>query len=280
MKTRLLALALLTASCASPVVADVATTTVPTTLPAPPPAIAALQPIPEPAAMELPTVVGPGPTVATVRGRLAIYPDPWSSEPGEYLPEKTILGTQTVLRVIDVPSDGWVQVSLPGRPNGRTGWIRVADVDLSTASSSIRVDLESRRMDVFRDGKLLITTPVAVGSATSPTPAGTFFVTDAIDLSAHPGAWGPFAFGLSARSDVITEFNGGDGIIGIHGTNRPSSIGEARSLGCIRVPNDVIAEMARVIELGTVVEIGSWPQEAATATPIEPSPAMTSGLAR
>ena len=69
------------------------------------------------------------------------------------------------------------------------------------------------------------------------------------------GPWGPWAFGLSAYSDVVTEFNGGNGIIGIHGTNRPGSIGYAQSLGCVRVPNDVALELGELISAGVPVEI-------------------------
>jgi lipoprotein-anchoring transpeptidase ErfK/SrfK len=80
-------------------------------------------------------------------------------------------------------------------------------------------------------------------------------VTDNVTL-ANPGSpWGPHALGLSARSDTITEFNGGDGIVGIHGTNRPDSIGEAASLGCVRVPNEVIVQLHQLVQIGTPVEI-------------------------
>lgn len=209
------------------------------------------------ATLPTPGTRGPEPTVATTTGELAVYSFPNAPAPVEHLPATTILGTPTVVRVIQSPDDGWVLVSLPGRPNGRTGWIRAQDVEMSTVTTSILIDLSSRHMEVWRDGVLTVSTPVAIGSATSPTPTGVFFVTDAIDMTANPGAWGPYAFGLSARSDVITEFNGGDGIIGIHGTNRPSSIGEARSLGCIRVPNEIVLEMAGYVELGALVEIRS-----------------------
>ncbi len=258
MKAVFFAFALLVASCAAP-----APTTAPATAPEPPPAAPmapsttlAAAPIQASAATTPPVPdTTPQPTVATARGELAVYPDPWATAPSEHLPAWTILGTPTVVRIIDAPQGGWAQVSLPGRPNGRVGWIKLDEVDLSVVTTTIHISLSERNMEVWKDGSLLVSTPVAVGTATSPTPTGVFFVTDAIDMTGSPGPWGPFAFGLSARSDVITEFNGGDGIIGIHGTNRPSSIGEARSLGCVRVPNEVILELAKVIELGTTVEI-------------------------
>ncbi len=101
----------------------------------------------------------------------------------------------------------------------------------------------------------MLETEVAVGSPQNPTPTGNYFVTDIVELADPTGPWGPFALGLSAFSDTITEFNGGDGIIGIHGTNRPASIGQPVSLGCVRVPNEVAARLADLVELGTPVEI-------------------------
>ena len=250
------AFALFLASCAGPAqLAETSPPSVPTTTTITT-TVTTQTEVPPPLSTD-PTTPLPHPTVATARSELAVYADPWSKVPSEVLPAATILGTPTVVRIIDPPSGGWAQVSLPGRPNGRTGWIRLGDVDLTVVSTTIRVDLSARQLEVWENGTLLVSTPVAVGSATSPTPTGVFFVTDAIDMTANPGAWGPFAFGLSARSDVITEFNGGDGIIGIHGTNRPSSIGEARSLGCVRLPNEMILELAKVIELGTTVEISA-----------------------
>jgi lipoprotein-anchoring transpeptidase ErfK/SrfK len=100
-------------------------------------------------------------------------------------------------------------------------------------------------------------TTVAVGSSHDPTPTGSFFITDTVTLADPNSPWGPHAFGLSARSETISEYNGGDGIIGIHGTDQPGSIGNAASLGCVRVPNDVITELHDVIPIGTPVEINA-----------------------
>ena len=103
----------------------------------------------------------------------------------------------------------------------------------------------------------MLTTEIGVGSSQNPTPTGRFFVTDTVTMADPNSAWGPHALGLSARSDTITEYNGGDGIIGIHGTNSPWSIGRASSLGCIRVPNDVITRLHEMVRLGTPVEIAA-----------------------
>jgi lipoprotein-anchoring transpeptidase ErfK/SrfK len=70
-----------------------------------------------------------------------------------------------------------------------------------------------------------------------------------------PSVWGAHAFGISASSDVLDEFIGGIGQIGVHGTNDPSSIGQNVSSGCIRLPNEVIDELIDLLPLGTPLHI-------------------------
>ena len=185
---------------------------------------------------------------------IAVYAHPRATRPVRTLPETTILGTPTVVSVIDT-RDGWTLARLPGRPNGATGWIRSADLEMFGFDREVVVDLSERLLTVYTDGVANFQTDVAVGSAASPTPTGTFFVTDAVALTRPNGPWGPFAFGLSARSDVVTEFAGGDGIIGIHGTNQPWSIGDAASLGCVRLPNDVMTTLWEIVAVGMKVTI-------------------------
>jgi lipoprotein-anchoring transpeptidase ErfK/SrfK len=80
-------------------------------------------------------------------------------------------------------------------------------------------------------------------------------VTEAVWTSNPGGAYGPYIFGLSAHSDVYTEFNGGDGQVGLHGTNQPGLVGRAASNGCVRFPNDEILRMARALPMGVPVHI-------------------------
>ena len=66
--------------------------------------------------------------------------------------------------------------------------------------------------------------------------------------------YGNYAYGLSAFSDALTDWAGG-GIIGLHGTNDPSSIGDRKSHGCIRLYNWDIEKLVPILPLGTPVEI-------------------------
>lgn len=193
--------------------------------------------------------------VARATEALDVYDRPGAAFPVRSLDASTILGTGTVLDVIEGPVEGWARVLLPGRPNGSEGWIRAGDVTLYTVSGSLIIDLSDRELSYLEQGEVVLSTDVAVGSPRNPTPTGSFYVTDNVKLSDQNSPWGPAALGLSARSDTITEYNGGDGIIGIHGTNRPGSIGRAASLGCVRVPNDMIIVLQELVRLGTPVEI-------------------------
>jgi lipoprotein-anchoring transpeptidase ErfK/SrfK len=192
---------------------------------------------------------------AYAHGPLDVFSRPGDVDPAMTVEATTILGTATVLGVIGEPGDGWVEVMLPVRPNGSTGWVRTDDVSFYVADSRIVVDLGERSLSYLVDGVEVLSTDVGIGSRYNETPTGEYFVTDSVTLSDPNSAWGPHAFGLSARSETITEFNGGDGIIGIHGTNNPSSIGSNISLGCVRLPNEAITALHELVPIGTRVEI-------------------------
>lgn len=193
-------------------------------------------------------------TAASTEQELDVFRAPGDAEPFRVLEHQTILGTPTVVLVLG-GSDAWLEVLLPGRPNGETGWVRAMDVQRFAVTRQVIVDLTTRTLQVLEGDQPIFETAVGVGSPSAPTPEGTFFVTDAVRLTNPSGPWGPYAFGLSARSDTVTEFNGGDGIIGIHGTNRPNSIGEAQSLGCVRLPNEVMLQLAELVSVGSPVTI-------------------------
>jgi hypothetical protein len=152
--------------------------------------------------------------------------------------------------------EGMAQVQLPVRPNGALGWVREGEVELSSTDYSIEVDLGDHRL-VLHDGsgRSLMEETVAVGSAENPTPTGMFYVFELLRTEEPGGAYGPFAFGLSGHSEGLSEFAGGDGRIGIHGTDRPDLLGGDVSHGCVRLGNDAVVRLAELVPLGTPVEI-------------------------
>lgn len=191
--------------------------------------------------------------VARAATDLAVFTAP-DGQQTTVLPATTDFGSPRALLVVAEDGD-WLQVALPVRPNGSTGWVRRADVEVRTVDESVVIDLAARTLTLLDGGAEVLTTPVAVGTEANPTPTGTFYVVDKLDTGDPGGPYGQFAFGLSAHSDTLTEFAGGAGQVGIHGTNEPSSIGRAVSHGCVRVPGDVARRLTETVNLGTPVVI-------------------------
>jgi hypothetical protein len=195
--------------------------------------------------------------VLGARYAVPVYAEPGATEPILSLEPTTILGTTTVLTVLEGPQAGWARVMLPTRPNGSEGWVRTDGMSLFVVEGSVSIDLSERTLTYRVGDDDVLTTEIGIGSERNPTPTGRFFVTDSVTMADPDSTWGPHALGLSARSDTITEYNGGDGIIGIHGTNIPWSIGQASSLGCVRVANEIITTLHGMVRLGTPVEISA-----------------------
>ncbi len=185
---------------------------------------------------------------------LSVFSQPKDEEPLAHLEQMTEFGSARVLLVEQLASD-WVEVRLPQRPNESFGWVRASDVTIERLDVIVRVDLQQRQLTIVDHGVQTTMQTIAVGSEDNPTPTGTFFITDKIDTANDEGAYGPFAIGLSAYSETLSEFAGGNGQIGIHGTNEPTSIGQAVSHGCVRLPNEIITMLANELPLGTMVVI-------------------------
>ena len=166
----------------------------------------------------------------------------------------TVFGTPTVVGVIATAGE-WVQVLAPARPNELTGWVRATEVDVQPVDVELHVSLAERTLRLVRGGELAGEWTVAIGTAENPTPTGRFFITDKLATGEPDGVYGPWAFGLSAFSATLTDFIGGIGQIGLHGTNNPNSIGQAASHGCIRLPNDVMAALVDELPIGTPITI-------------------------
>jgi len=147
-------------------------------------------------------------------------------------------------------------VYLPTRPNGSSGWIPRSQVGVYPDPSRVRIDLRRHRLTVRRLGTVVVRAPVGVGRAVSPTPSGTYYIVSRIRPVDAGSVYGAFAFGLSAHSNVFERFGfGGDGRIGLHGTNDPAGVGHDVSHGCIRMRNPTILRLSRLLPLGTPVAI-------------------------
>lgn len=174
------------------------------------------------------------------------------------VPARTpITGIRTALPLLGTRDGGWLHVALPGRPNGRSGWIRAASTRSGRTAWRITVDLSRRRVTVYRSGDVVRRFPAVVGKPSTPTPIGTFFVEEPVLLGAS-GVGGPYALALSARSAVLQEFDGGPGQIAIHGRDNIGGVlGTAVSHGCIRLADSAVRWLVGRVGAGTPVTIGN-----------------------
>jgi hypothetical protein len=151
----------------------------------------------------------------------------------------------------------WVRVDVPGRPNGRFGWVRA---DLLGSLHPIRqllvISRGKLRATLFRSQtkKVLFSAPIGIGRAGTQTPRGDYYIREGTQIDGEGGAYGPFAFGTSAYSPGLSDWPLG-GVIGIHGTNQPELIPGRVSHGCIRMRNADILRLRRLLDLGARVRI-------------------------
>jgi lipoprotein-anchoring transpeptidase ErfK/SrfK len=174
---------------------------------------------------------------------------------------RPITGEQTVLPVLAHATDHagrrWLQVRLPGRPNGQVGWI-VRDGTIARSTRwRLVVDLAGRTVTAYEGTQAVRTFRAVVGKPSTPTPQGMFFIEEAVALPAS-AVGAPFALALSARSVVLQEFDGGPGQIAIHGlANIGGTPGSAASHGCIRLTTAAMTWLVTHLAPGVPVTIRS-----------------------
>jgi lipoprotein-anchoring transpeptidase ErfK/SrfK len=166
-----------------------------------------------------------------------------------------------VLRVTGLRTDEqghrWVRVLLPSRPNGRQGWVPRSRVTLQTTATRIVVRLRSRQMEVWREGELATSWAVGVGREATPTPIGGFAIQDPVrETGELEPIYGSRVLTLTAHSEVLTDFMGGDGRVAIHGTGgRPERIGDGSSFGCVLLPEPELEQLADLVKPGDPVDV-------------------------
>ena len=170
----------------------------------------------------------------------------------------TAEGTRNLLTVLRsrTGADGavWVEARLPILPNGSVGWVRRDSLGpYQVVDTRLVVERAQLRATLYRAGRRIFTAPVGIGTAAWPTPAGEFAVRSELTRYASP-FYGPVAFGTTARSAVLTDWPGG-GVVGIHGTSEPDLIPGRVSHGCIRMRNEDILRLSRLMPVGTPLTI-------------------------
>ncbi len=153
----------------------------------------------------------------------------------------------------------WLEVALPIRPTGTSGWIPADYARLSRTSWWVEISTARRLVTVYRAGRLVRRFSAVVGAPGTPTPHGLFAIWEK-NLQPDPRAFiGPWALSLTALSNVLESYGGGPGRVAIHGRSGLSlqdPLGTAASHGCVRVDNDDVRWLAQRLPHGTPVRVG------------------------
>jgi hypothetical protein len=155
----------------------------------------------------------------------------------------------------DAQGREWIELRIPGRPNGRTGWVeRAALGAFHLTNQLLVVNREQLRVDFYVDGRLRWSAPVAVGKPSTPTPPGRFWVRERFKITDPQSGYWPYAFGTSDYA-TLTDWPGG-GVVGIHGPYyEPELIPGRVSHGCIRLRVGDDAWLAQHLGLGAPVHV-------------------------
>jgi len=159
------------------------------------------------------------------------------------------------------PTPEWVPVLIPfQKPNSTLGWVPAAEVALSETTYEIEISLSRHELVLLNAGAPVLSTTVILGTPETPTPPGRFYVTDPLNCNTEtvPGypvaqcssAYGAFAIGISGLSEALDSFDGTIPQIAVHGTDLPpTELGKDLSNGCVRIPNDVVLQIAQTVPL-------------------------------
>jgi lipoprotein-anchoring transpeptidase ErfK/SrfK len=149
----------------------------------------------------------------------------------------------------------WYRVLLPQRPNDASGWVPAEAVQVRRTPYRVVVRLGARTAELHRAGKVVGRWRVAVGTSANPTPTGRFAVSEVVRQANPRGFFGTYIITLTAHSPNLSEFDGGDGRVALHGTNRPQLLGTAASHGCVRLSNAAATRLGRVLPPGAPVDV-------------------------
>ncbi len=183
--------------------------------------------------------------------------------PGSHVLARTHLATEDGFPEVylllssftDAKGREWIKVRIPGRPNGRVGWLaRESLGEFHVTHWFVEIVRSARRLKAYYNGKLRFSAPVGIGKPSTPTPPGHFYIREIFKLTSRSNPYWPYAIGTSDYS-TLTDWPGG-GVVGIHGDfGEPQLIPGDPSHGCVRLRDSELAWLAPRLTLGTPVHI-------------------------
>lgn len=123
----------------------------------------------------------------------------------------------------------------------------------------IHVDVDAKSLTVWQGSARVRQYTVATGAWDTPTPLGVFAINSR--FSGQMGGFGTCFLGLNVPW----------GQYGIHGTNKPGSIGQNASHGCIRMRVADAEDLYALVPNGTkvVIESGPYGELGSTLRPLK-----------
>jgi hypothetical protein len=204
----------------------------------------------------LPPTPPPATTILKVRpGHLV----PMHARPGgkllfRVLP-RTMYGRRLILSVTQ-RRGAWAAVTTFLMPNGRRAWVRVNHRTFAVRRTRwhLQADLSARTLTVLHGDQRVRTLRVAIGARSTPTPVGTYAITDKLRGAPFGSSYGCCILALSGHQPKVRT-GPIDGRLAIHGTDRPDLVGTRASQGCLRARNDAVRWLMRTVPVGTQLTI-------------------------
>ncbi|MEP6952424.1 MAG: L,D-transpeptidase [Solirubrobacteraceae bacterium] len=164
---------------------------------------------------------------------------------------RTLYGHRLVLSVTQ-RRGAWAAVPTWLLPNGRRAWVRVSRRTFAERHTRwhLDADLSDRTLTATYAGTVIRTLRVAIGTRATPTPTGTFAVTDRIDGRGYGASYGCCILALTGHQPKVRS-GSVDGRLAIHGTNAPASVGTRASQGCLRTVDADVRWLRRHVPVGT-----------------------------
>jgi lipoprotein-anchoring transpeptidase ErfK/SrfK len=168
---------------------------------------------------------------------------------------KTIYGRRLILSVTQ-RRGAWAAVPTFLVPNGRRAWVYVDRRTFVVRRTRWRLsaDLSARTVTVLHGDERVRTVRVAIGARSTPTPPGTYAITDKLKGRPFGSSFGCCILALSGHQPKVRT-GSVDGRLAIHGTDRPDLVGARASQGCLRARDRDVRWLMRTVPVGTQVTI-------------------------
>jgi hypothetical protein len=150
----------------------------------------------------------------------------------------------------------WLHVRPPTGDGREQAWVLRRQVTLSRHRFRIEVSRSAHTLTLRSGAIEALRVPVAIGP--DAPPAGSrLFIKDLVTTPDPAGRFGQFAYGLSGSSNEPADFRSGSGVVAVHGTNAPHTLGTDVSTGSIAVNDGALVRMVETLglPLGTPVDV-------------------------